>query len=435
CSGGGAFELVAGGRLQLGLGVQFSATGGDGAYGTPGAGGTGGNSQLGGAGGGTGRPATEKNAGSNGLSGLEAGAAGAGGDGSLGGDGGIGVPGGQTGGTGGTGGDGQPGGVGGAGGAGGAGAGGAGGSIKLFGSVLDAASDVIVDVSGGRDASGNESGAGGRVIIGGNTDLEFDLSNRLTSVGGQPAYTNQIGDGDASAEYFTIRDDNPYVFDANLDSLQTPNIGGLIGGAEQFGFISGIDAQTLGADFNLASAIDFDISVAGNVFNNAPTDAIAAIYRLDLGAEQVFHLDLDGDGDTTDEDFTGYDMLLFANLTDLNLAAPRIGIHLGQSLSDVTVPLGFQGLGNETPVELTALNAGTVWATLIPEGDVTVNASIGGTTLADGVQLTAGYLDNFSGVIDPDQVEFITAGRPNLDEISSTGVEVDFQNISEIGDS
>ncbi|MCG8649707.1 MAG: lactonase family protein, partial [Pirellulales bacterium] len=70
-----------------------------------------------------------------------------------------------------------------------------------------------------------------------------------------------------------------------------------------------------------------------------------------------------------------------------------------------------------------------------PEGDVTVSASIGGTTLADGVQLTAGYLENFSGLIDTDQVEFITAGRPNLDEISSTGVEVDFQNISEIGNS
>ena len=110
-------------------------------------------------------------------------------------------------------------------------------------------------------------------MIGGNTDLQFDQSNQLIAVGGQPTAANQIGDATGAAEYFTITSSNPYVFNSSLANVGTPNIEGLIGGAEQFGFIDGINAVNLGSGFNLTTAIDFDISVANGVFNNAPSNA------------------------------------------------------------------------------------------------------------------------------------------------------------------
>ena len=433
--GGGAFELVAGGRLELGTGVQFQAKGGDGAFGSPGIGGVGGNSANGGLGGGTGRSAQDLPSGVKGVDGDQAGEAGDGGKGSTGGAGASGASGGIYGGDGGDGGNGQDGGPGGSGGQGGAGAGGAGGSIKLFASVLDVASDTTIDVSGGLDANGNSSGAGGRVIIGGNTDLVFDTSGSLTAVGGQPDPLKQTGDGTESAEYFTVTQSNPFVFDANANNVNTPQLPGLIGGAEQFGILPGIDATKLGAGFNLASAMDFDLSVANGVFNNAPTDALAAIYRVDLGAEQAFRVDLDGDGDTSDEDFTGYDMLLFVNLTDVNLPAPRLGVHIGASTVTTTIPLQYQGVNENAPVELTALNARTIWATLIPEGDIKVVASIGGTVADGSTQLTAGYIKNVDNSLEANSVEFITAGRPNLDEFGAEGVESRFDSISEVANS
>ncbi len=64
-----------------------------------------------------------------------------------------------------------------------------------------------------------------------------------------------------------------------------------------------------------------------------------------------------------------------------------------------------------------------------------MNASIGGTTADGQTQLTVGYIENISGLVDPNDVSFITAGRPELDEISSVGVKVDFENITEIANS
>ncbi len=58
----------------------------------------------------------------------------------------------------------------------------------------------------------------------------------------------------------------------------------------------------------------------------------------------------------------------------------------------------FQGVNEIAPVQLTAINARTIWATLIPEGDVTVHASIGGTTADGGTQLTVGYIEIISGL-------------------------------------
>ncbi|MEM6468239.1 MAG: hypothetical protein AAF802_01625 [Planctomycetota bacterium] len=436
--GGGAFELIAGGRLQVASGVQFAAKGGAGGFGTPGVGGSGGNAQGGGTGGGNGGSARTQSNGNDGASGASAGQSGGGGRASLGGIGANGASGGQAGGRGGDGGNGQAGGDGGSGGLGGAGGGGAGGSIKLSATVLEVDSSATVNVSGGLSARSTIStartdqrhGQGGRIILGGNTDLQFDQSNNVTAIGGQPAATNKIGDETGAADFFTIRETNSYVVDSQGTPVTTPKIEGLIGGAATFGFIDGINSQNLGSGFKLSTSIDFDLSVANGVFQSAPTDALAALYRVKIGPEQLFRVDLDGDGDTTDDDFTGYDMLLFVNLTDLNLAAPRLGVQVGDSGSPTPRPLQFQGISDSSPTEVTALNARTIWATLVPEGDLTISASIAGTTLASNADLTAGYLSNAAGLVDGDQAIFITAGRPNLDEIGSQGIDIAFDEFS-----
>ena len=441
--GGGAFELIAGGVLEVASGVTFAATGGQGGYGTPGSGGVGGNSSLGGAGGGTGNSATGAPNGADGSMGSSAGQGGvrrfaA----SIGGLGAAGISGGFAGGDGGDGGNGQDGGDGGTGGLGGAGGGGAGGAIKLAGTVLDVDSTAVVNVAGGLSAIGNNldagdsrHGSGGRIILGGNTDLLFNQNSQVTSVGGQPAFANKLGDGDGASDYFTITQANPFVVDAQSNPVSTPRIEGLIGGASQYGFIDGINAANLGNNFKLSTSIDFDLSVANGVFQAAPTDALAALYRVKIGPEQLFRVDLDGDGDTTDEDFTGYDMLLFVNLTDLNLAAPRLGVQVGDNASPTTKPLTFQGVADSQPVELTALNAKTIWATLVPEGDLTISASIAGTSIDSASGVTAGYLKDAGGLIDAGQPLFIKATRPNVDEFGTEGVHVDFANLSVVENS
>ena len=40
---------------------------------------------------------------------------------------------------------------------------------------------------------------------------------------------------------------------------------------------------------------------------------------------------------------------LFANLADVNLPAPRIGVHQPGSASTATAPLMFRGVGDEAP--------------------------------------------------------------------------------------
>ena len=440
--GGGAFELIAGGVLQVANHVTLAAKGGQGGYGTPGTGGSGANSNLAGAGGGTGSSATGQPNGSDGANGSSAGQPGSGGEASLGGLGAPGGSGGASGGDGGDGGNGQDGGVGGSGGLGGAGGGGAGGSIKLAGTVLNVDSSAIVDVSGGLSAIGNSlstsdprHGSGGRILLGGNTDLKTDLNNVVTSVGGEPQFANKVGDEDNAADYFTITQANPFVVDANANAVSTPRIEGLIGGASQYGFIDGISDANLGSGFKLSTAIDFDLSVANGVFQSAPSDALAALYRVKIGPEQLFGKDLDGDGDTTDDDYTGFDMLLFVNLTDINLAAPRLSVQVGDAAPAPTHPLTFQGVGDSAPVELTALNAKTIWATLVPEGDLTISASIAGTTVSGASGLTAGYLKDVDGLIDADEALYIKATRPNLDEFGTEGIKVDFSNLAVVENS
>ena len=228
--------------------------------------------------------------------------------------------------------------------------------------------------------------------------------------------------GDNHVDYFSPREANPYIFGGASADRQTPTIQALLGGAERFGFLDGLGGM------DLSQAFDFDVNVAGR--NQASASGMVAVYRVDLSAEQVLNFDINGDGVVDPEHYTGFDMLLMINLTDVNLPAPRLGVHMPDS-TDTTLsqPLMFQGAFEQTPVELTALNARTAWVTLIPETATKVTASIAGTTV-ESSPLTTSLVKNVSGhPLSKNDVTYIGAGRPNLDEYIVTS---DFQRLVDV---
>ena len=244
--GGGAFEIVAQGRVNVGMGSTLNA--------------------LGGAAGGT-------NAGFNAGRTL-------GNGGSLGGSGNPGQivlvdadANGGNGGNGGQGGNGGFGGVGGLGGQGALGGGGAGGTVKLYGTIVDA-DNTLVRTTGGFGVS---NGGNGRTILG------------INVAGSGPATT-----GSNVSSFTGTRGDNPFV--KGVDD--TAFIADLVGGAELFGLLNGIDAN--------------DAAFAA-VNTGKPANALGAILRLDLGPTGYA------------DDYAGFDMLLFLNLTADALINPMLG--------------------------------------------------------------------------------------------------------------
>jgi len=424
--GGGAFELVALGELFIGE-AAFIATGGDALIGQGGAGGSGGSgggsggvAGSGGEGGVVGDGTV--NAAQNGSSGNPGsgastlpGVAGDNGELGQGGEGGAGVAGGAgglseggkdageggDGGAGGRGGDGGAGGAGGSGGAGGQAGGGAGGTIKLSGSRLRLDSiggleavDVQVAGGTGTDSTTSTQGDIGRVLIGNNdaavqfVGTDFEEADRALERPSGPTLRNSYLIGGGSA----VDKNTPYI----------PN---LIGGAALFGFLDGIDLADV--DFNLATtAIDA-----------APSDALVAVFRLDTGLGELGL----GDHESAIELGDDFDQVLIVNLTDLNLALPKFRTQY--NFGGSTLPLTFDGLTNTTgaPVEVTALNAGAIWTTIIAEDDsVRFTASI------------AADVENFSQqVIANNTAEYITTARPTEQSLSADDTLVDFAGIEQ----
>ncbi|NOY99459.1 MAG: beta-propeller fold lactonase family protein, partial [Chloroflexi bacterium] len=227
----------------------------------------------------------------------------------------------------GAGGSGRSGGNGGDGGAGGdgtVGGGGAGGTIKLSGTIV-VATGATFDVSGGAGAGGSPNGGNGRVII---------ISNASY---GTPAVTPTS----VEIEKFPAsrpRAANTYVF----GSPSTPYIAGVP-------YILGV-----------SSALPFSGELAGVTASNVPginlasnPSALAAVVRL--GTVKV---------GSYDDTYTGFDAVLFVNLTNGYLPTPRIGID-GDAQYLRNLPA--------------ALSPKAVWVTLFPEsaGSVKINASIG----------------------------------------------------------
>ena len=366
--GGGAFEIGALGRLVANGG--FSARGGDGQVGTsetPGAEGEWGGEWFYGRSGQNGVYSPDGHPGGRGGDGggtyrsssgrYEPGPGGTGGwnldfHGTGGGGGG-----GGTSGAGGFGGSGGPGG------AGGSGGGGAGGTVKLKGSVV-AAGGATVDTSGGAGAAGSGGGAGtggmkGRFLFGSNT------------AGGLPSAVW----GSYQSSFAGMRDTNPFITGGAID---TPYIPDLVGGAEVFGLLDGLDATV--SDFAGLRGV-------------APADAIGALLRLDVGPTGYGF------------DFTGFDMLLMLNLSDQTLYDPMLGVDLSETDPAFMVDLLQGGVaanplfGGAGPIPLGALGPFDIYTTLIPEGGTLFNASV------LGVGPVSAHLGNGEYV-------FLTGGSP-----------------------
>lgn len=343
-AGAGAFQISALGNLTFAGGDNLDATGGNAAgfSGTPGTIGAVGTSGLN-AGLGTGQ--------TNGGPGQElvdtiAGEIAAGGNGGNGAPGGAGTTGAQ----------------GGAGGVGAGGGGGAGGTVKLTGTTLTFTGTSTINVAGGAGAAANaggsgsaagKTGGGGRVITGANTSFT------LPTLQGDTASVQTTGPTAA----------NPYVGDsANI----TPDIADLAGGANLYGLLQGVTLANLPLPANL------------------PADAVAAVLRISPTAIGLAN-------------YTGDDLLVFVNLTNLTLAAPGIGVDKAAA----SLMVGYLG----STSTLTALSPGGIWATLVPKGATfAVNASLGNPNFSA-----------FSGTLTPGGIGYISAVRPAVQTATALG--------------
>lgn len=239
------------------------------------------------------------------------------------------------GGVGGAGGRGGNGGGGGRGGRGGDGGGGAGGTVKLFGSTVAAAGDVTVDASGG---AASRPGGQGRFVYGCNTVDAFPgfVSARTETFSGLA----RTGLG-TSNPFWVGEPDTPYLPD-------------LAGGAEAFGVLADLDAGDPAFEW---------------IRNAAPADARAAVVRMDVGP--------------SGDDFIGYDLVLFVNLREAFLFNPVLGAGGDELLSDCSRALLRGGWTRETPEPITGLPPLGVYATLVPEETVRVNAGAWGCVPLD----------------------------------------------------
>jgi hypothetical protein len=246
--------------------------------------------------------------------------------------------------NGGNGGNGGFGGIGGLGGQGALGGGGAGGTVKLYGTIVDA-DNTLVRTTGGFGVS---NGGNGRTILGSNV------------AGSGPATT-----GSNVSSFTGTRGDNPFV--KGVDD--TAFIADLVGGAELFGLLNGIDAN--------------DAAFAA-VNMGKPANALGAILRLDLGPTGYA------------DDYAGFDMLLFLNLTADALIDPMLGFDplandpaFRQSLlsGGFATQAAFGGSG---PAVLGSLGGFGVYATLVSEGAGFFNASAVGATSVSGELLGDG---------------------------------------------
>ncbi len=258
-------------------------------------------------------------------------------------------------GVGGVGANGSAGGRGGSGGDGGGGGGGSGGTVKLVGSTVGGSGTI--DVSGGLGRNGGASfddGASGQLLVGANTVAVG--SSAAAALGGA-----SLTGSDTSSRAGTVSI-NPLIADAP----STPNIVGLPGGAEAFGF-TGHNAN----DIFLANNM--------NLVESTPAEAFAGLARFDLGPSPF------------DDDYLGYDMLLFYSAKGSPLNDPMLGV--GEE--NYFVPLLEGGFANDPlfggvgDVDVAMMDGFSVYATLIPEGAEWFNFSVdsGGIILSAQQQL------------------------------------------------
>jgi len=130
-------------------------------------------------------------------------------------------------------------------------------------------------------------------------------------------------------------------------STKTPYIPDLVGGAEVFGLLYGIDAQD---------------SYFAPLRNSAPTGSVLALWRPSSGPVGY------------DDDYEGYDLVLMVNLMSVGVNAPKLGVDTEGTDNSFLQPLLKGGYDFETPTQLSVLGANGVYAILVPEGSALFNA-------------------------------------------------------------
>lgn len=295
--------------------------------------------------------------------------------------------GGGFGGRSGDGGGGGSGGDGGNGGAGGAGGSGAGGTARLIGSVISGTGTI--DVSGG-----NGPANGGKVVFASNgfgesiSDPTLVGQAHLVSVAGGPTGSN------------------PHY----LGSPDTPTIPGLTDGAEAYGLLP-------------MASIELPFLAA-----SAPSGAVAALHRFDTGPSD-FGID-----------WHGYDLLLFANLSDSPISNPTLGIGTAGHASSLmaggyTRDTLFGGTG---AVSLATIDGHAVYGTLVPE-PLTEDINIGGfENFAFGESLANGetlYLteSSFSSIADASVGLGVSTGVLPGGPNNVGGLEFAFEDVTSAG--
>jgi hypothetical protein len=230
------------------------------------------------------------------------------------------------------------GGIGGLGGAGGAAA----GQSGSYGSGASgkAGQSGVAGANGGAGVGG-ASGHNGSFVLGNNVLLPTSIS--VLGAGVTPTTGAQGA--------------NPFI----NSGAKTPYIPNLTGGAELYGVLGNVSAQD--AFFQPFSSA-------------APKGAIAALIRVQTGPG-VFDLG-----------FTGFDNLLFVNLTGSALSVPELGISETGPDGCLLNPLMTGGFatdplfGGDGPADLGSLAGFDVWDTLIPDSGTLFNFA------GDGYSLT-----------------------------------------------
>ena len=238
---------------------------------------------------------------------------------------------------------------------GGSGGGGAGGTIKLQGTaVFD--SGTTVNASGGQGGAvtGANNGGAGRFVVGTNT-----TDTVQSTLVGIPSLERREGSSQA----------NPF-----LGLQKSPLIPNLVGGAEAYGL----------------TGLLSNVVLKNSVFN-APGGTVGALFRLDTGVLGF------------NQNFAGYDLVLFANLTDQPIDAPNFGVG-GQSAGlvvggwqrDAQFVSNAPVTGRMTPLTNNQLGAYQIYATLVPENATVFNAS--GSVAGRDFRLSQASLTNGKAV-------------------------------------
>ncbi len=266
------------------------------------------------------------------------------------------------------------------------------------------------NIGGTSTSNAAANGAAGRVIIADNTVGSGATSN--VSAGS----TTFIRNGGASSEGIIGPSAvNPVYSDRSA----SPMIAGLARGAAVAGYL--VDAS--GA---LVDGTKLDVSKASGI-QSAATKTIGAsdmlaVLRYDnfaaLKAAQP-NIDL-----ALAQDYSGYDVLVVANLTDTALANPRIAIG-DTALRDLRV--GGRGISASATVNergysdslVTSLAAGAVWVTLIPEAVTQIKATV------DIAGRTLGLNGSTAAVALPDgDIGIVRNSQPSLTQgLSATGFQ------------